>query len=151
MSNVNTVAVSGNITRDPELKTFGEDGKVANLGIAVNRQRKDASGDYVDEVSFFDVTVWGNFAGLCARKLRKGDAATVLGRLEQQTWEQDGAKRSKVVIIASTIDSQGFFRDKSEDRDEADAQAEGYVPENTPGEATAAEATAPKADDDIPF
>lgn len=152
MSNINTVAVSGNLTRDPELRTFGDDGKVANLGIAVNRQRKDASGDYVDEVSFFDVTVWGNFAGLTARKLRKGDSATILGRLEQQTWEKDGEKKSKVVIIASTIDSEGFFRSKDEDRSEDEAQGAGYEPANTPsGEATESTAAKPAADDDIPF
>lgn len=152
MSNINTVAVSGNLTRDPELKTFGDDGKVANLGIAVNRQRKDAGGDYVDEVSFFDVTVWGNFAGLVCRKLRKGDSCTIMGRLEQQTWEKDGEKKSKVVIIASTIDSDGFFRSKDEDRSEGESQSDNFVPANTPsGEATESAASTTAADDDIPF
>lgn len=141
MGNVNSFAVSGNLTRDPELKTFGEDGKVANLGIAVNRQRYDkATEEYVNEVSFFDVTVWGGFGALAARKLKKGDSATITGRLEQQSWEQEGQKRTKVVLIASDIDSEGFFRAKDED--------------NAPaaGDATASSATPSAAsDDDIPF
>lgn len=142
MSNINTVTVSGNLTRDFEVKSFGDDGKVGNVGIAVTREYKKGD-DYVKEVSFFDVTVWGRYAELCARKLKKGDGATISGRLKQDTWETDEGKRSKVVIIADQIDSDGFFRSKDED--------------NAPGEASSTPATesaepAPTgSDDDIPF
>lgn len=142
MGNVNTVTVSGNLTRDPELREFGTDGKVANLGIAVNRQRfNKETEEYDNEVSFFDVTVWGNYGALTARKLKKGDSCTVSGRLEQQTWETDGEKRQKVVIIASDVDSEGYFRSKDEESTPAATAA--------PAESTTPAATA--SDDDIPF
>ena len=148
MANINSVTVSGNLTRDPEYKQVSEGFGVAKLGIAVNRQRKDKDGDgYIDEVSFFDIEVLGEgYAKLVSRKLKKGDSATVQGRLEQQRWEKDGEARSKVVIIASQIDSEGFFRSKDEDNDLDATPEQPELPAATP----AAEAPAP-ADDDIPF
>lgn len=144
MSNINTVAASGNLTADPEIKMTGSDGDFAivNLRMANNRSKKQQDGSYEDEVSYFDVTVFGKFAELVDRKARKGDPITVQGRLEQQRWEtSDGDKRSKVVIIAQTIDSPAFFR-KDED-----------VKAKEDGSSTAApDAAAPApADDDIPF
>lgn len=140
MSNVNSVTVSGNLTRDPETRWQAEDGStsIVNLGIAVNRSRKDASGEYVDEVSYFDIDVFGGFANLVSRKLRKGDSATVQGRLEQQRFEKNGENRSTVKIVATTIDSDGFFRSKDEDAAPALATTEA-TPVATP------------ATDDIPF
>lgn len=145
MSNVNTVTTSGNLTADPEIKMAGAEGDFAivNLRLANNRQRKQADGEYADETSYFDVTVFGKFGELCDRKLRKGDAVTVQGRLEQQRWtNQEGENRSKVVIIAEQIDSQAFFQ-KADD-----------VKAKEDGSSTAAAASAPPAaaqDDDIPF
>lgn len=115
MSNINTVALSGNATRDPELKTFESGSKVAKLGLAVNRSRKDPNGDgYIEEASFFDVEVFGNYADVIFAKVRKGDAIVVHGRLEQQSWETDGQKRSKVVVIANQLDGACFYK-KAED------------------------------------
>lgn len=148
MSNVNSVVISGNLTRDPEVRSFGDDGKVANLGVAVNRSFKKAD-EFVEEVSFFEVTVWGGFADLTGRKLRKGDSVTVQGRLKQDTWTtNEDEKRSKVVIIADQIDSDGYFRPKDEDRDySADTPAAAAAPKPTaqaPVDTTA-------GDDEIPF
>ena len=145
MSNVNSVVVSGNLTRDAEVKWLAEDGgsAIVNLGIAVNRSRKTDDG-YEDEVSFFDIDVYGGFACLVGRKLRKGDAATIQGRLEQQTWETEGGKRSAVRIVAQTIDSEGFFRAKDEDAQLLIGGGE------EPVAAAAAPAAEPKTDD-IPF
>lgn len=144
MSNINTVALSGNLTRDPELRLTSGGTTVANLGMAVNRSRKGDDGEFVDEVSYFDLTAFGNFADLIGRKLRKGDSITVQGRLEQQRWEaEDGSKRSKVVVIVATIDSDGFFRSKDEDADTS-AAAEG-------GEAAESKPKPDPKSDDIPF
>ena len=133
MSNVNSVTISGNLTADPEMVN---DGKIAKLRIAVNRTRK-VDDEYVEEASFFNVTVFGNFAALVGRKLRKGNAATVQGRLEEQRWQaEDGSNRSKVGIVAYEIDSPAFFV-KDED-----------VPA---AEVSAAPATQGASDDDIPF
>lgn len=139
MSNVNSVVVSGNLTRDPEVRWTSEDGSssIVSLGIAVSRSRK-VNDEWTDEVSFFDLDVFGSFANLVARKLKKGDSATVQGRLEQQKFEKDGESRSVVRIIATSIDSEGFFRSKDED--------------NMVGAASApAETAAAPTGDDIPF
>ncbi|HSE47133.1 MAG TPA: single-stranded DNA-binding protein, partial [Gemmatimonadales bacterium] len=88
---------------------------VADLGVAVNKSKKTESGDYVDETSFFDVSVYGNFADLVARKLSKGSAVVVQGELKQDRWEnQEGENRSKVKINARQIDGPDMYR-KAED------------------------------------
>ncbi len=153
-NNVNAVTVSGNTTRDPELRETKGGTPVCNLGIAVNRSRKDAEGEYIDEVSFFDVTVWGNYGSLVARKVKKGDHITVQGRLEQQRWEdaETGSKRSKVILIAEQIDGAAMYRSKDEDADvsptaapASDAPADSVAPSGD-----AAPAATP-TEDDIPF
>ena len=75
MASINTVVVSGRATRDPELKTFGEDGKVTNFGIASDRTVKQGD-EYVQVPNFFDVAVFGGYAALVDKKLRKGDLIT---------------------------------------------------------------------------
>lgn len=141
MSNVNTVAVSGNLVADPELKTLPSGTTVAEMRMATNRSRKTDDG-YVDEASYFDVTAFGKFADLIGRKLRKADAVTVTGRLEQQRWQNgEGENRSKVVIIANEIDSPSFF--KKDDEVAAIATAEAGASTTAPDPAA--------ADDDIPF
>ena len=145
MSNINTVTISGNLTRDVEV--YGKDLNVAKFGVAVNRsyKPKDAE-DYAEEVSFIDVTAFSGLGSLCARKMKKGDAVTVQGRLKQETWETDEGKRSKVIIIADEIDGDWKFRAKDEDNVPTAATA----PAAEATEAPAA-AGAPAADDDIPF
>jgi single-strand DNA-binding protein len=144
LSNINTVAISGNLVADPELRYAGANGDFAigNLRMAVNRSKKTDDG-YKDEASFFSVTVLGKFAELVDRKARKGDAISVKGRLEEQRWEtQDGQKRSKVVIVAEDIDGACFFK-KDED---VKAKEDG-----TTSSKPAASGSQPAADDDIPF
>ena len=106
MASVNTVVVSGRATRDPELKTFGDDGKVTSFGIASDRTVKQGD-EYVQVPNFFDVSVFGGYAALIDKKLRKGDLITVMGELRYDSWENEaGEKRSKVIIIAKTIEGQ---------------------------------------------
>lgn len=142
MSNVNSVTVSGNLTRDIELRRTQSDFVIGNAAIAVERSKK-VGDDWEKETSFFDVTLFGGSAEFAAKKLRKGDLVTIQGRLEQQTWEDKdgGGKRSKVVIVATAVDSHGFFRPKDQDND---ISASG-------GGAPAAAQTALPTDDDIPF
>lgn len=149
MANINTVAVSGNLTRDPEVKTLPSGTTITEVGIAVNRSRKDAeSGDYIEEASFFELAIWGKFGELVGRKLRKGDSATAQGRLEQQRWETtEGENRSKVRIVVDQLDSEGFFRPAAEDN-----QAAAAAPAAEAATEPKAEAAVPAAaDDDIPF
>jgi len=155
MANVNTAAVSGNLTRDPEVRWLAEDGgsAIVNFGLAVNRRRFDKdAGEYVEETSFFDVEVFGGFAVLVAKKLKKADAATIQGRLQQQTWGEGDGKRSKVVIVAEQIDSEAFFRAKDEDN----AVVVGERPaaaatQAAPIAATEAASSQGTTADDIPF
>jgi single-strand DNA-binding protein len=140
MSNINTVVLSGRATRDPELRSTQSGTSVGNLGIAVERYR---GAEQEAEVSFFDITVWGNFAELVAAKLRKGDKITVEGRLQQSKWEtESGEKRSKVEVVANQIEGEFLYR-KADGSD---------TPDRSEGESSAAPAAVPAAtDDDIPF
>lgn len=130
MSNVNNVTISGNLCADPEVIETKGGTPLTKLRIAVNRTRK-VDDEYVEEASFFNVTVFGNFAALCARKLTKGTACTIQGRLEEQRWETDGGeKRSKVVIIAYEIDSAAFYVKDGEQPAAAETQGttDAYIP-----------------------
>jgi single-strand DNA-binding protein len=98
-----TVTVTGNITRDPELR-FTTSGKaVANFGVAVNRLIGKPGEERKEEVSFFDISCWDSLASNVA-ELNKGDRVVVTGRLQQRSWETDeGDKRSKVEIVAEEV------------------------------------------------
>jgi single-strand DNA-binding protein len=98
------VTLVGNLTRDPELRQTPNGTSVCQLGVAVNSSYKDSSGQWVEKPNFFDVVVWGAQGENCARYLSKGRQIAVDGRLDQRSWEaQDGAKRSKVEIVADTV------------------------------------------------
>ncbi len=109
-TNVNRVVITGNLTRDPELRSLPSGTSVCKLRVAVNSRRKDAaSGDWVDKPNYFDVTVWGAQGENCATYLSKGRPVAVDGRLEWREWEaQDGTgKRQAVEIIADSVQFLG--------------------------------------------
>lgn len=97
--NVNTVALTGNLTRDPE--QFA-DGKVTKFGLAVNEREKQGE-EWVDRASFFDIVCFGKQGDNVHQYLSKGSPAAVQGRLRQDRWESDGNNRSKVVVIADRV------------------------------------------------
>jgi single-strand DNA-binding protein len=101
----NTVTVTGNATREPELRFTPSGQAVANFGIAVNRRWQNRqTQEWEESVSFFDVTAWAQLAENAAETVAKGTRVTVTGRLDQRSWEtQDGDKRSKVEIVADDI------------------------------------------------
>ena len=102
------VVIAGNLTRDPELRQTPSGTSVCQFGVAVNRSYKDASGQWAEKTSFFDVVVWGGQGESCARFLSKGRQVAIDGRLEQRSYDaQDGSKRSKVEIIADNVVFQG--------------------------------------------
>jgi single-strand DNA-binding protein len=112
-SNINVVVVTGNLTRDPELRSLPSGSSVCSLRIACNTRRKDgASGEWVDKPNYFDVTVWGAQGENCARYLSKGRPVAINGRLEWREWEtQEGGKRQAVEIIADTVQFLGGRED----------------------------------------
>jgi single-strand DNA-binding protein len=108
-SNVNVVVITGNLTRDPELRHTGGGTAVCDLRVAVNSRRKDQSGNWVDKPNFFDVVVWGGQGENCANYLSKGRPVAVEGRLDWREWEaKDGSgKRQAVQIIANSVQFLG--------------------------------------------
>ena len=109
MTDLNSVIEIGRLTRDISERDFAYTtaGKARlNLSIAVNRSEK-RGGEWADKVSFFDVTVWGKTAENIRPYLHKGKQIAVDGYLDQQRWEKDGVKYSKVVIIADNVQLLG--------------------------------------------
>ena len=103
MSDTNTVVLTGNLTRDPELRYTPKGVAVANVGLASNRKYRQ--GDEIkDEACFVDVTVFGSTAEAVAKYLDKGRKVLIEGRLRHHTWETEGgAKRSKLDVIAERV------------------------------------------------
>ena len=109
MTDLNSVIEIGRLTRDISERDFGyTTGGTArlNLSIAVNRSEK-RNGAWQDKVSYLDVTVWGKTAENIKPYLHKGKQIAVDGYLDQQRWEKDGVKYSKVVIIADNVQLLG--------------------------------------------
>jgi len=109
MANINKVLLIGNLTRDPEARRTNSGTSVAKLGLAINRKFKNAAGEYQEEVTFADVDVWGRSADFCRDYLRKGAPVYVEGRLKLDQWEdrETGQKRSKLGIVAESVQSLG--------------------------------------------
>ena len=113
MTDLNHVIEIGRLTRDISERDFAyTTGGTArlNLSIAVNRSEK-RGGEWADKVSFFDVTVWGKTAEKIKPYLHKGKQIAIDGYLDQQRWEKDGVKYSKVVIIADSVQLLGNSQD----------------------------------------
>lgn len=105
MANLNKVLLIGNLTRDPELRYTPKGTAVADLGLAVNRRVSDGAGNWSDETTFVDVTVWGTTAENAQKFLSKGRGVFIEGRLQLDTWEdkQSGQKRSKLKVVGDTL------------------------------------------------
>ncbi|MDE1920792.1 MAG: single-stranded DNA-binding protein [Candidatus Omnitrophica bacterium] len=99
---LNSVNVMGNLTRDPEIKQISSGRSVCNLSIANNRTYLK-EGEKVNEVSYFDVEVWGKAGENCAKYLTKGSGVIVEGRLKQERWEKDGKSLSHIRVTANMV------------------------------------------------
>jgi single-strand DNA-binding protein len=101
----NTTTITGNLTREPEIRYTKEGQATTQLGVAVNRRWQDkVSGEWQEATSFFDVVCWRDLAENVALSLSKGMRVVVTGRIEQRSWEtDDGEHRSKVEIVADEI------------------------------------------------
>lgn len=108
-TNINRVILTGNLTRDPELRSLPSGMSVCSLRIASNTRRKNgSSGEWEDKPNFFDVTVWGAQGENCSRFLSKGRPVAIDGRLEWREWTaQDGAKRQSVEVVADVVQFLG--------------------------------------------
>ena len=147
-TNINRVILTGNLTRDPELRSTPGGTSVCSLRIAVNSRRKDGqSGQWVDKPNYFDVTVWGQQGENCAQYLSKGRPVAVDGRLNWREWEaQDGGKRQSVDIIADSVQ----FLGSREGGAQMNGGSESDVPVDTSDYDQAGVASG-SSDDEIPF
>jgi len=160
-TNINRVILTGNLTRDPELRTTGGGLNICSLRLAVNTRRKDGqSGNWIDEPNYFDVTVFGAQGENCARFLTKGRPVALDGRLKWREWTDNNTqqKRQAVEIIADSVQflgggredgnggggGQGFAPQSDVPSDTSDFQPAG-APTGT------ANGHSAPADDDIPF
>jgi single-strand DNA-binding protein len=102
---INKVLISGNLTRDPELRATASGMPVLGLGVAVNDRRKNQStGEWEDYPNFIDCTMFGSRAESVSRFLSKGSKVAIEGKLRWSQWERDGQKRSKIEIIIDEIE-----------------------------------------------
>jgi single-strand DNA-binding protein len=100
---MNSVFLSGNLTRDPEVRYTPNGTAVASFGLAVNNRKKQGD-QWVDDPCFIDVTAFGKMAEMIGESFDKGTSVVVEGRLQYRTWEaNDGTKRNKHEIIAELI------------------------------------------------
>lgn len=103
MADLNKVFLMGNLTRDPEVRHTPGGMAVADLGMAINRNFRDKSGNDRDEVVYVKVTVWGRQAETSGQYLTKGSPVMVEGRLKLDEWEKDGQKQSRLGVVAERI------------------------------------------------
>jgi single-strand DNA-binding protein len=106
-SNINRVVLTGNLTRDPELRSLQSGTSVCSLRIASNSRRRETSGEWVDKPNYFSVTVWGAQGENCARYLSKGRGVCIDGRLDWREWTHEDTKREAVEIVAESVQFLG--------------------------------------------
>lgn len=112
---INRVILSGNITRDPELRCTAAGTKVLGFGLAVNERRRNAStGEWEDYPNFVECTMFGNRAESLSKVLAKGGKVAIEGKLHYSTWEREGHKASKLEIIVDEIDLMSAPKGKAE-------------------------------------
>ena len=102
---INRVIISGNLTREPELKATAGGTQVLSFGVAVNdRRRNPQSGEWEDYPNFVDCVMFGARADAVARFISKGSEVAIEGKLRYSSWERDGQRRSKLEVIVDEIE-----------------------------------------------
>jgi single-strand DNA-binding protein len=153
--NINRVVLTGNLTKDPDLRSTPETGvSICKLRLAVNSRRKGASGEWEDKANYFDVTVFGRQADSCGQYLKKGRPVAIDGRLQWREYEVEGQKRQSVDIIAENVQFLGSREDTGNGNGNGYSSGiqthESDIPADTSDFETASVA-AGASDDDIPF
>jgi single-strand DNA-binding protein len=151
-ANINRVTITGNLTRDPELRSTGSGTSVCSMRIACNGRRKNHStNEWEDQPNYFDVTVWGAQGENCKRYLSKGRPVAIDGRLQWREWsDRDGNKRQSVDIVAESVQFLGSRDDGGNGNRgrRSSSSATDDVPIDTGDFSTA---QLPGSDEDIPF
>ena len=144
---INRVIISGNLTRDPELRSTASGLPVLGFGVAVNDRRKNQqTGEWEDYPNFIDCTMFGTRAESLSRYLTKGAKVSIEGKLRWSQWERDGQKRSKIEVIVDELEFMSARSDSSGGHAPASPTA---AP--SPAPSPAINATSSVYDEDIPF
>jgi single-strand DNA-binding protein len=152
-ANINVVVISGNLTRDPELRQTAGGVAICQMRVAVNSRRK-VGDEWVDKPNYLDVVVFGGLGENCGKYLGKGRPVMVEGRLDWSEWEaKDGSgKRQAVKIIANTVQFGPKKPDASSGSSEKAAENTRQQEIEAGGEAPAEpEVAAQEVQEDIPF
>jgi len=146
------VTLIGNLGRDPEMRYTPDGRPVTQFSVAVNRNTKTQSGEWLEETEWFRITVWGNQAERTAENLRKGSRVYVEGRFRTREWEaQDGAKRTALEVTADNVinlerrpreEGEGSFAAPGAERPGADRPGADRPGADRPGERPASPAPA---------
>ncbi len=159
MASFNKVILVGNVTRDPELRYISSGTAVTDIGLAVNDRRKDGkTGEWIEETTFVDVTLWGRTAEIAGEYVTKGSPLLIEGRLKLDTWEKDGKKNSKLRVVGERMQllggrgegSRGGKPRVAAGRGGAPAE-ESYDQSSSYGEDPPGHSGGGSGDDDIPF
>lgn len=152
---INRVTISGNLTRDPDLRATQSGMEVLGLGVAVNDRRKNpATGEYEDYPNFVDCVMFGPRARTVSAYLAKGSKVAIEGRLHWSQWERDGQKRSKLEVIVDDIEFMSVRKETAgsqptQQQSTRVAEIPNYNPAPAPSYGYAP--TTSVYDDDIPF
>jgi len=103
---VNNVVIGGNVCKDIELRTIPSGTSVCELSLAINDRVKQG-GEWKEKSSFVEVVLWGRTAEIAAEYLSKGSPCLIIGRIDQQTWEKDGKRHSKLKVIGEKMQLLG--------------------------------------------
>lgn len=118
---INSVTLSGNLGRDPELRTTAAGSHILTFSLAVGDRSKNSNGEWTDYTNWVDVVVFGNRAEGLSRILAKGMKITLQGKIHYSSWEKDGQPRSKIEVIANDVD----FMSRKDDGHAKDNQSYG--------------------------
>jgi len=139
MASFNQVTLVGNMVRDPEIRSLQNGTQIAKFTIGVTRKWQTENGEKKEEATFIDIDTFGKVASVVEKFLRKGDPVLVEGRLKMEQWEKDGQKRSKLIVVANSLQLLGKPVDTG-----ARQPIQGISPAPAP-------APQPVAQDDVPF
>jgi single-strand DNA-binding protein len=131
MASFNSVVLVGNITRDIEVRFLQSGTAVCDLGLAIN-DRVKRNDEWIDEVTFVDVTLFGKQAEVAGQYLSKGSSVLIAGRLKLETWEKDGQKRSKLKVVGEKMQMLGGKRGEHDQTRDESPQEFSQAPRSAP-------------------
>ena len=127
---INKAIITGNLTRDAELRSTGGGLSVANFAVAVNERVKNNSpGEWEDRANYIDCTMFGRRAEALAQYMTKGTKVTIEGKLRWSQWEKNGEKRSKVEVVVDEVELMARGEKRS---NEAPTASQGVYDEDIP-------------------